>query len=499
MHMYWVQVLQGLLAHSHTYDGYYRLRAVVSPYSLYYFLLMLLTQIVSSTTADKLVICLTVTVFCIGFRMLTRSLGRSGQLMGLFGFPLAVGWCLGMGFLSYMLCLGFGLVALALWFRYVRNATGAGSALAFLAVLGLMAITHPIPLLLVLATAYLDLLSRLAGNGRWKRWSSTDSRALATLAVGSLTALYVLHFADPNRIRVRDTGLHLSLAKQTLRLLSLHSLSLFRGSRPLTVLYTTGLYLMFFGALWMALRSWRRKENRSHDLMLFLGIALLLLVALPLFPEQMNGGKYFADRLMPVVWVAALAAGSCLRLPSAKATGGIAAFAMLMFVLLLLQGEQYVRPAARASAQMETMDVPAPGALAGIVVNGSHGQVKNGLTTTPQYWQGTRYVRREHAIMLNTPWLSESILPLADGPEQMTRRLPTEVLDDPKWQMTMLPEITEDRAKAHQTPAGFVAFFYGISRSEAATFRASLDAASGGPWTCEDSSRVMVCRPAARH
>ena len=395
MHLYWTQIFHGLLTHSGHYEGFFRIRAVVSPYSLYYFLLLMLMHVVSPVTADKIVICLVVVVFCVGLRMLTRSLGRAGNVAGLFGFPLALGWCLGMGFVSYTLCLGFGLIALALWFRGVRNAASVGYDAAFLVVLGLMAITHPMPLLLVLAVAYMDLALRLAWKGRWRRRSAVDVRALITLAVGSLSVLWVAHFTDPNRVHVRDTGGHMTVARQALRILSLHSLSLFKGSRPPTVMFTTGLYVMLAGALWMALRAWRRNEGRSHEMALFAVLAVLTFVALPFFPEQMNGGKYFADRLLPVVWVAALAAASCLRLASTKVTYGIAGFAVVMFLLLLVQGEQYLRPAARAAAQMETMAIPAPGALAGFAVNGSHGQVKNGLTTSPQYWQATRYLRRQ--------------------------------------------------------------------------------------------------------
>ena len=496
MHLYWAQVFRGLLDHSHQYDGFFRIRAVMSPYSLYYFLLLGLTQVFSPPMADKIVVCIVVAVFTIGFRMLARSVGGAGDVVGLFGFPLILGWCLGMGFVSYTLCLGFGLVALALWFQHVRHAAGVGYDVAFLAILVLMAITHPLPLLMVLAIAFLDLALGVVWDRRWRRWSRQDRRALVTSALGSLTVLYVFHFTDTNRVRVRDVGRHMTVVRQSLRLLSLHSLSLFRGTRPLTALYSLGLYLMFFGALWMTVRAWRRGEGRSHEVVLFGVLAVLLFVALPLFPEQMNGGKYFADRLMPVVWVAALMAASCVKQRSARVTYGVAGFAMLMFVLLLVQGEQYLRPEARASAQMETMAVPETGALAGIAVNGSHGQVKSGLTTMPQYWQEMRYLRREHAVMLNLPWLSESILPLADGPEEMTRILPPEVLDDPKWQMTMLPEMVEDREKAREKPAEFAAFFYGIKRSEGATFRASLDQANGGPWTCDDNARMMLCRPA---
>ena len=75
----------------------------------------------------------------------------------------------------------------------------------------------------------------------------------------------------------------------------------------------------------------------------------------------------------------------------------------------------------------------------------------------------------------------------------------TEVLDDPKWQMTILPEMVDDRLKAHQEPTGFVAFFYGVKPSEGAVFKASLDAANGGPWACQENERMMLCRPAARH
>src|SRR6202034_3758938 len=158
MHKYYVHVLASLLSGSRAY-GAYEIRHPFPPYATHYVVLLGLTRYVLFDLAEKVLICLIFVCTAYGFRYCARSLGPSGDLLSLCMIPLVLHWSLVMGFLNYSLAVGLFFLAAGLW---CRAATGGLRLWLFFALVSfLLALTHPVPLLLLLAFGLLDLLIRL--------------------------------------------------------------------------------------------------------------------------------------------------------------------------------------------------------------------------------------------------------------------------------------------------------------------------------------------------
>jgi len=514
MHMYYVQIFGRLLHGSQQYAGFFTIRSRLSIYSFYYYLLLALSRLFPMVLADKLVACATIVLFTCGFRSLARALGPMGDLASLFSFSLILSWPLAMGFFSFCLSAGFGLFALAAWFRAARAVPSRPrhrrNLLVFLAFLGLAAISHPIPLLLVLALATIELLLRLfarrAPNTHPDLNLTARSRAirvpLFTLILGYVTLLLVLQSTDRHRVAVNIAAQTTPFLDRLLYLGLLHSFALCCGHSVLSVIYRLALYALLAGAIGLTDRAWLSRAVSRRATGLWMAVSLLLAAALPFIPERMNGSAYFADRLVLFVWIAALAAFACLPQPSPGRARALIAAAALMLLILLAVGERAIRPIAHQVALMETLPLPSPPAPQGIgVPNTGTGRISN-LTFTPGYWQMARYFRREDVILLNGPWLELPILPLAPGPQLLTRDLAIKAIEEPGHLTSLLPQIAATRLARQEQPLGFVLFTQlgaAPTSTPAAGFNGpvppSLAAIPGPPWHCQETSLYTLCQP----
>ena len=157
MHKYYVHAIASLLSGSHAYSAY-EIRHPFPPYATHYAVLLGLTRFLSYDLAEKILICIIFVCTAYGFRYCARSMGPSGDLLSLCMVPLVLHWSLVMGFLNYSLAVGLFFLAVGLW---CRAADQASLWLFFALVSFLLALTHPIPLLLLIIFCALDLLIRL--------------------------------------------------------------------------------------------------------------------------------------------------------------------------------------------------------------------------------------------------------------------------------------------------------------------------------------------------
>lgn len=165
LHLYIASVLSSLLSGSNHFSAYFYIRHLVTPYSLHYYFLIFFGRLFPFPIADKLLVCTVFVCSAFGFRYLARTIGPSGDVMSLFAVPLLLSWALGMGFYNYCLSLGLAFWALGFWSRAsTRNSHTLG--ILFLVMMALMAITHPIPVVLVIVLCAMHVFWGIAQQRR---------------------------------------------------------------------------------------------------------------------------------------------------------------------------------------------------------------------------------------------------------------------------------------------------------------------------------------------
>jgi hypothetical protein len=414
MHKYYVHAIASLLSGAHDY-GAYAIRHPFPPYATHYAVLLGLTRFMPIDLAEKLLICGIFLCTAYGFRYCARSLGPRGDLLSLSMIPLVLHWSLMMGFLNYSLAVGLFFLAAGLW---VRAATGQNRLwLLFALISFLLALTHPIPLLLLIVFCALDLMIRLLQN----RFSLRDYHWLFTgLAIASLSFLYPLASVDRSRSasNLHGFGLHRDALISSLALFGISPFDT-RAKNLFINGYRLGLYALLLGCLALAtaglLARWRARQLRPSDSMLLLAVAILL--AIPILPGAMNGSDFFAQRLMIFPWLGAIAAASGYT--TTRRWERIApAFAIVLTLLTLLPAEIFFRPVARQLVALENQ--PLPQHLGGLAILDpamlKAVRVQHELGFNPYLWSGALPFLRANDVMLNSPFMDQKITPLMPAP-----------------------------------------------------------------------------------
>ena len=413
MHKYYVHALAALLSGSPGYEAY-QIRHPFPPYATHYAVLLGLTRLVSYDLAEKLLICLIMVCTAFGVRYCARAMGPSGDVLSLCAVPLLLHWSVGMGFLNYSLAVGLFFLGAGLWSR---------ERWLWLAVVSiLLALTHPIPLLLLIVFCTLDLVIRL-------RQGSVSRGMFVGLAVEFMSFLYPLLSVDRSRsaANLRLFALHKDAVVSSLVLFGLSPFDT-RSKNLFINGYRLGLYVLLFGCLLLAaaglLRRFRERTLRSSDAMLVLAVALLL--AIPILPPAMNGSDYFAIRLMIIPWLAAIVAAAGYATP-ARFNRVVPVFAVLLAMFTLVPAEMFFRPVAKQLAGLEMQPLPLhsrglammdPAMLKGV-------RVQHQLGFNPYLWSGALPIRRADDEMLNSPFMDQKITPLmpAAGGDLLINRM----------------------------------------------------------------------------
>jgi hypothetical protein len=429
MHKYYAHVIASLLSGSHIYDAY-AIRHPLPPYAIHYGLLLGLTKFVSLDMAEKIFVCLILVATAYCFRYCARSLGPSGDLLSLCVVPLVLHWALVMGFLNYSLAVALFFLAAGLWIRAAAGRTGLW--LWFLAVVVLLTLTHPVPLLLLIAFCGLDLAITLVQAHSREGFSLKSYRwQLVGLMVACLSFLYPLAAADRSRSvsNLHTTALHRDTIISSLVLYGISPFET-RSKNVFIDAYRLGLYAILIGGIVLAARGlagrWRSRQLRPVDTMLFGVVGVL--IAIPVLPPAMNGSDYFAQRLMVFAWLGALAAASGFAHPQ-RLRRLARGFAIVMTAVTLIPAETFFRPVARQLSALEAQDLPShtqglamldPAMLQAV-------RKRDQLGFNPYLWSGALPLIHSDDVMLNSPWLDLTVMPVkaVPGTGLMVNAMPT--------------------------------------------------------------------------
>ena len=420
MHRYYVHILDGVLHHQ-PFAAAYQIRRPIPPYATHYLLLLGLFHIFPADWAEKVLVCLIFLGFAVGLRATAIAVGPAGRWTSLFFAPLLLSWALMMGFFNYVLGVSLVLLATACW---QRSRNGQPWSFAwYLLILMVLAFTHPVSLLLLVSITGLDLLLSWLFRARAVTsagWVGREKLRIFMLVCSLATAVVPALAVDKSAGTTATTLSQLHFKVPLLRtLLLLTGMSPY-NSRSTDVFinsYRFCLYALLVGALWIggkaALAALReRRPNLGSTL--FVG-TLLLAIALPILPDDVNGSYFFSTRLLFVLWPSALIAAGLAPAPSAKHQRLLLSAALLSVILTLLPAQLRFRPVALQLRQAET--TPVPRNVSGLLLLGEqvpeYARYGKQLTFDPYQWAGVLPLVAADDVLLDSPWLEQKIAPLA--------------------------------------------------------------------------------------
>jgi hypothetical protein len=415
VHIYLSRLMWTLVKHtSPLYEHFYAIRHLVQPYSFHYYFLIVLERWFSADRAEELFVALILATLAIGFRRLCQVLGPGSPSVSLWVFPLLLSWPLGGGFLNYVFACGLLLFALVYYVRLTSTKEPGGAFAGLLTMLVLLVLSHPVPILLLIFLIGVDIVFQSVqtwrGTGRLQlpRWS------LGALGLSCLAFLFPLLIAD----KAQDAGslehglgLHLAYLPD---LLDGCRVSLFDVQNPLGWFYGFAVVAMVPICVVLLLRSraverWRAGSPNAAD-RLALGVLLYLLCSL-FFPPNMNGSALFAVRMFYMVW---LVAAPCAAYATGSRTAqrAIAVSGVLVALLSLTFASLYLRPLAHKQWQIEHASLPshARGLFLQTLAGDSPKSIR--MNDSLLFWQGARAFADHGDVLLNTPWLQLTIVPV---------------------------------------------------------------------------------------
>ena len=419
MHRYYIHVLDAVLHGSKLYS-IYRVRHPFPPYATHYGLLLALSHIVSYDTAEKLFTILVVVCFAYGLRFCAMSFGHAGNVVSFFAAPLFFNWALMMGFMNYSLALGIFLFIAGCWQRACAGA--ARYWIPFVLLVCLLTLTHPVPLLILIALCTLDLLLRaflLRGASPWpgRQIASAVAALVFCLLAFKIPAASLQKHAASSVFA--DMGFHSRVTAQVMLLAGVSPYYTVTHA-PLLNLYRLLLYAIFFGGMFLGVRALRRHWV-SRKLALsdtFLISTVLLALAIPFLPDYVNGSGFFATRMVVLLWMGALIAASGAGVLSLKTQQTMRLAALAAAAVSLLAAQVYFRPVAKALAQAEQQSLPRD--QDALVLSGPdlddyvHHTLQ--IASDPFAWGPSLAFVRANDAILDSPWIDQNIAPLQAVP-----------------------------------------------------------------------------------
>jgi hypothetical protein len=445
VHVYYATVMAKLLGGVHgPLTQAFRIRHLLPPYSLYYYLLIVLLQLFPAVLVEQIIVCITIVMMATGFYRMCTAAGRNGRWTAFLVLPLLLNWPLFMGFQNYCLSIGLCFWALATWFGRAKYRRAV-----FLLLVILVVLTHPVPLLPLAAICAIDLLGRWMAAKWMARGDAPDERAtwrrdLLTLACGCACMSYVLFFTETNKVR-ENLLIHIHPVMSVMKYSTLYGLGLFARASAATLIYTALLFAVLLVSLFFAARAFlyrrSRAEWRPADALLLATLALL--VILPFLPDTMNGGFYFNNRFLILVWCGAIAAASDGVEFAPPLRSVFAAFGCAALAYTLVLAQIRIAPVARRAAEAERAPIARAGENA-ILLPASDYEADPELRFRPLEWSAVRYFRRAGDVMLDAPFLDMSTMPVdSRGPQLEGTVVPgatndlKDLLDrakqDPRW------------------------------------------------------------------
>jgi hypothetical protein len=420
VHLYYADVLWSLVRHQPTYAHDYAIRHLFAPYLVHYLALVSFEHFVAPAMAEKLFIAIIFLTQAFGFRFLARRLGghaASVPIACLWMLPLLFSWSLGGGFLNCCFATGVALWAYGVWtlLGSPGRVSRTGPLLAYALSLAVLVLSHPVPLLVLLLFTASDLLLRVAGR---ERWQSLGPQAVAfAMTCMAFVAPVILAQKGQAAAVVPEIGFHWDVLQELLlgmRLGLFAGLTLHTFSGWLALAARAGLLAMVPGVALLLLKSKPQQPLLHSPAERLLLISLIFLAATVFFPRSLNHSYFFPQRLWDIVWLLVLASGAAAR-PGTRALRWMAAGAVALIALTAMTGLPALARIARA--QQELAAAPLPPGKRGLFLEPDSAEEGRGAATTyPVYaWAGARAFEASHAILLNSPWLGLTILPVRDA------------------------------------------------------------------------------------
>ena len=417
IHLYYVDVLRGVLTHSAPYAQHFEIKSLLTPYALEYYSLLVLETVFSPAVSEKLLLTCYIFAFGLGFRYLVESVAERGSPWTLAGIPFCMNVLVYMGFLNYSMAVALLLFICGFWIRFSDKLT-AGRIAALFAGLVLMLLTHPVPVavfLLFIGIYFLVDTAQDAGIGsrRWKACLRVRMKPLVLIAaMGIMALVWVALFVDRSQPSSTEPpyvsvyGWFSTIATE----LQLFPVAPFRS-----LLYRAGpILLVSIAGFVLVAGSWKDGRRVRSAPVALAAIGAICFALYCVAPPRMNGSFYFAERF-PILWVLfLLAAAAALRPPRRwSVSAGVAAACVTMCVLPV-QWVQISRIGAQLAPALKSP--PAATGSMGLIV-GPQKLEPEGLSFNPYVWGGTHYFRRSRAILVNEPWMNLPIIMLR--PTQM--------------------------------------------------------------------------------
>ena len=412
VHLYYADVLRGILTHSVPYAQHFRIKSLLTPYALEYYGLLALEFLFSPGWSEKLLVIAYIFAFGLGFRYLVESVAGRGSPWTVAGIPFCLHMLLYMGFLNYSLALAVLLFQCGCWIRYAGGLTARRVA-ALTGGLILMLLTHPVPAAIFLTFAGLYTLTEMAydiaaGEPWRKLWRVRRAPLALSVAMGLVSLAWVSRFLERvphgafDRSYLSMWGWFNAVATE-LQLYPVAPFNLFR--------YRVGaMALLAFTGIALVAGLWQNRRNirpPASALLVSSGACFLLYCVVP---ERLNASFYFAERF-PILWVLFLLAGAA-ALPLSRrwsiAAGGLA---VCVTATLLLQQRANVAEIGSQIARMQQLPPPRAGS-AGLITAASR-ETPHGLQFHPYMWSAVHYFRRSQAILANDPWMNSPLIMLA--------------------------------------------------------------------------------------
>lgn len=407
--LYYTDVLADLLRGGGRYSAYFRTNSHSPVYCFFNYALLLLNQVFSPLTSERVLVCLYVVAFSLGVWFLVRSVERQNDWLPFFLLPFAFHSYLYLGIYNFSFGIAALLFAMGVWLRSTPGWTWKASLL-WLALVAVLCVMHPLTLAFLglfisghMAAIFVGAC-RAAEGGIWGRMRAAWRHIARSVATAAPVAAAMLWVASLSSSAAHGPAVseHVDIAYRLRGLLQMAPLSPF-----VDPLYRFCLLLLLLlpGSL-VAIRSvrasWRHRPAAGAAIF---ALGLTAAVGLALFalgPRWFLGAGYFAARMSVIFVVCCLSALAPLTLPRPLHR---AALATAVCVVTLMAVIRYRQTATVVNALIPIYDArPLQEGGWGAIVSGEEEGV-DGLNFNPYFWAGAHYARESKAVLLNTPWI----------------------------------------------------------------------------------------------
>lgn len=413
LHLYYADVTRNLLLGTGLYDAGFQIHYYITPYITQTYVLVLLSSFVEPVIAEKLMVCLYVAGFCLGFRYLVRSVAPQNHTLSIFSFIFVFNYPVYKGFYNFCLGMALGFWIIGFWIRHSRQLTPKRSVM-FAGLMLLMVFTHPIALgfclmFLGLHTA-VEVVWQAKDMGRWYDPAvlllagKRNVRSIAHVAAAALTVLWVTRFANA------DNDVQVASVAMAERLQEFFLMYVIVPIRMRLWRWPAMLALAAAGIA-VAVYLWRqRRELRASQLSVALMSMACLAIAV-VAPSKVSGGTHIAQRFALYGFVLLLAAGASTPMsPFVRKSAVACGLPVVLFILFTL-GQVHRGVLARVSSVFDAPPAP-PEAKIAWVVSDSAGQTKE-MNWAPLRHLGAHYARRSKGVLVNFEWLNVSYMNLS--------------------------------------------------------------------------------------